>query len=340
VAEIKRITLFGKLSPLPYKALEGATVSCKIRGNPFVELVHWLRQLTQVQDSDVAFIFRHFAIDPALLAADLDRALDQLPRGADRILDFSPDVESLTERGWIYATLLFDETVIRSGHLVVALLKSELRHKFLSLSRQFQKLHQDRLTDSFAEITKDSAEFVPKPAPPPPKAEENNPQPRTIFISYRRGKTDSYAADLHSQLKRRVEEEKLKIRVFIDDSNIAPGKKVWSVIRDAIESCVLFIILVGPDWLEDKRAQRSLTNEHDWVRRELEEVLKKGEANVEIVPVTVLGAKWPPALLLPQSIAPVTDLYALKWQATPYSDWRAVVVQRLLDTVKSKLGRQ
>ena len=43
--EIPRASLFGKLNPLAYKAIEGATVFCKMRGNPYVELVHWLHQI-------------------------------------------------------------------------------------------------------------------------------------------------------------------------------------------------------------------------------------------------------------------------------------------------------
>ena len=38
MAEISRAALFGKLNPLAYKAIEGATVFCKLRGNPYVEL--------------------------------------------------------------------------------------------------------------------------------------------------------------------------------------------------------------------------------------------------------------------------------------------------------------
>ena len=45
MAEIKRTTLFGKLNRLAYKAMESATVLCKMRGNPYVELVHWLQQI-------------------------------------------------------------------------------------------------------------------------------------------------------------------------------------------------------------------------------------------------------------------------------------------------------
>ena len=45
MSEISRSTLFGKLNSLAYKAIEGATVFCKMRGNPYVELVHWIQQI-------------------------------------------------------------------------------------------------------------------------------------------------------------------------------------------------------------------------------------------------------------------------------------------------------
>ena len=44
---ISRVALFGKLNPVALQAIEGATVFCKMRGNPYVELVHWLAQLLE-----------------------------------------------------------------------------------------------------------------------------------------------------------------------------------------------------------------------------------------------------------------------------------------------------
>ena len=63
MAEISRVALFGKLNSLAYKAIEGATVFCKLRGNPYVELVHWLHQILQTQDTDLHRIIRHFELD-------------------------------------------------------------------------------------------------------------------------------------------------------------------------------------------------------------------------------------------------------------------------------------
>src|SRR2546423_7124071 len=136
MAEIKRTTLFGKLNALGYKSIEGATIFCKMRGNPYVETVHWLHQLLQNQDSDLHRIIRHFQLDASRLAADLIAALDKLPRGATSISDFSPDITNVVERGWVYGSLMFGELQVRTGHLIVGFLYSELRHKFLAISRE------------------------------------------------------------------------------------------------------------------------------------------------------------------------------------------------------------
>ena len=159
MAEIKRSILFGKLNPIAYKAVESATIFCKMRGNPYVELVHWLFQLCQLADSDLQRIFRHFGIEPSRLATDLTLALDRLPRGATSISDFSPHLEESVERGWVYGSLLFGENRIRTGHVVVALLKTPgLRNVFLNLSKEFSKIKLETLTDSFAKITGGSPE--------------------------------------------------------------------------------------------------------------------------------------------------------------------------------------
>ena len=103
MSEISRSTLFGKLNSLAYKAIEGATVFCKLRGNPYVELVHWLQQILQTPDSDLHRIVRHFELDASRLAKDMTDALDRLPRGATSISDLSSHVENAVERGWVYA---------------------------------------------------------------------------------------------------------------------------------------------------------------------------------------------------------------------------------------------
>src|SRR5690606_38654784 len=124
MAEITRNALFGKLNPTTDRAIESATVFCKLRGNPYVELVHWLHQLLQLEDSDLHRIVRHFALDPSKLARDVTAALDRLPRGATAISDLSSGIEEAVERAWVFATLMFGEAQVRSGYLVVGALRT------------------------------------------------------------------------------------------------------------------------------------------------------------------------------------------------------------------------
>src|SRR4029077_19480168 len=100
MSEISRVALFGKLNSLGYKALESATVFCKMRGNPYVELAHWVHQLAQVPDCDLQRIHNTYQIDPGRLAKDLTEALDRLPRGSTSISDLSSHVQEAVERGW------------------------------------------------------------------------------------------------------------------------------------------------------------------------------------------------------------------------------------------------
>jgi type VI secretion system protein VasG len=159
MAEIKRSILFGKLNPIAYKAVESATIFCKMRGNPYVELVHFFYQVVQLSDSDLQRILKFFEINPSRLSTDLITALDKLPRGATSISDFSPHLEEAVERAWVYGSLLFGDTRIRTGHIVVGLLKTPtLRNVFLSLSKEFGRIKLEVLTDTFAKILAGSPE--------------------------------------------------------------------------------------------------------------------------------------------------------------------------------------
>ena len=63
MTEISRSILFGKLNPSVYKALEHAYTFSKMRGNSYVELVHWLHTLLQIEQSDIFGLIGRFGID-------------------------------------------------------------------------------------------------------------------------------------------------------------------------------------------------------------------------------------------------------------------------------------
>ncbi|WP_296653554.1 type VI secretion system ATPase TssH [Paraburkholderia sp.] len=158
MAEIKRAALFGKLNKLGFRALESANTFCRLRGNPYIELVHWFHQILQIHDSDLHRIVRHFSMDPARLARDLTEALDRLPRGASSV-DISSQVEEAVERGWVFGSLMFGESQVRTGHLIVGLLKTpSLRNALYGISRQFEQVKLDTLCDEFDKVLGDSPE--------------------------------------------------------------------------------------------------------------------------------------------------------------------------------------
>jgi type VI secretion system protein VasG len=159
MADISRVALFGKLNSLCYRAIESSTVFCKLRGNPYVEVAHWMHQILQLQDSDLVRIIKQYDVDQAALARDLTASLDRLPRGSTSVTDLSSQLEESVERAWVYGTLMFGESQIRSGHLVIGMLKTNgLRNALYGMSKQFEKIKLEHLGDNFARLLNASPE--------------------------------------------------------------------------------------------------------------------------------------------------------------------------------------
>jgi type VI secretion system protein VasG len=159
MAEINRAAVFGKLNALAYKAVEGATVFCKLRGNPYVELEHWVAQIIQNPDSDWHRIIKHYNLDASALAKDLTAALDRLPRGATSISDISDNITNAVERGWVYGSLMFSDSSVRTGYVLLGMVKTSfLRNALFAMSRQFEKVKPDDLSENLAQIVSGSPE--------------------------------------------------------------------------------------------------------------------------------------------------------------------------------------
>lgn len=159
MTEISRVALFGKLNKLGYQAVENATVFCKMRGNPYVEIVHWLHQILNGQDSDLHRIIDHYDLDPGKIATELTRALDALPRGASSISDLSDHLLDAMERGWVWGSLLYSSNQVRTGHLLLGMLKTPaLRNLLASMSPELAKIGADDLADHFGQATDGSPE--------------------------------------------------------------------------------------------------------------------------------------------------------------------------------------
>ncbi|PIJ49608.1 ClpV1 family T6SS ATPase [Erwinia sp. OLTSP20] len=156
---VLRKNLFGKLDYTLFNTIESATSLCKMRGNPYVELVHWINQLWHHDNNDIKCIVRYFNIDGEELERALTRELTRLPAGATAISDFSYHIELAIERAWVCASLEYFESRIRSGHLLLALLTNmELRRALLTVLPTLENVALDALSSDLEYITRDSPE--------------------------------------------------------------------------------------------------------------------------------------------------------------------------------------
>src|SRR6185312_11623032 len=81
------------------------------------------------------------------------------PRGSTSISDLSSDVEEAVERGWVFATLMFGEAQVRTGYLMVGVLRlRHLRNTLLGVSKEFEKIKPEALVEKFAEVVAGSPE--------------------------------------------------------------------------------------------------------------------------------------------------------------------------------------
>ena len=95
------------------------------------------------------------------MARDITAALDRLPRGSTAIVDFSEHIESSIKHGWLYGTLMFGQTQVRTGFLLIGMLQTHnLYNALIGISRQFERIKVDELADNFAEICGKSSEAM------------------------------------------------------------------------------------------------------------------------------------------------------------------------------------
>jgi type VI secretion system protein VasG len=164
MAKLKRVQMFSKLDAAAYKAIESATILCKTRGNPYVELVHWVNQIILGENTDWQEAIRFFGLDEAKLAKDMIAAMDALPRGASSITDFSAAIESVIKETWMMTTLVFNEGAIRTGHVLCAIKQTpDFARTLHDMSREFVKINGDLLQEKFADIVKNSSETSAAP---------------------------------------------------------------------------------------------------------------------------------------------------------------------------------
>jgi formylglycine-generating enzyme required for sulfatase activity len=127
-----------------------------------------------------------------------------------------------------------------------------------------------------------------------------------VFISYRRDDTGGYSLLLFDRLARVFGRN----QIFMDIDSMEPGKDFIEVIRRAVSSCDVLLVLIGKQWLSiaDDSGRRRLDVSEDYVRLEITAAL---ERNISVIPVLVRGAPMPSSEELPEPLRPLARRHAV-----------------------------
>jgi formylglycine-generating enzyme required for sulfatase activity len=135
-----------------------------------------------------------------------------------------------------------------------------------------------------------------------------------IFISYRREDAFDRAGRLCAELRNAFPDNP----VLHDIASVAIGMDFRELIDDALSTCAVLIVLIGPRWLNarDERGKRRLDDEDDWVHIEIATALARKDLSV--IPVQVDGALMPRSAQLPDALKALVCLDAheiadLRW---------------------------
>ena len=150
-----------------------------------------------------------------------------------------------------------------------------------------------------------------------------------IFINYRRSDSGGYALMVAERLKQRFGAE----RVFTDIDAIRPGRKFREQIDEALGTCRVALVVIGPGWLATRGEERDsrLHDHDDVVRAEIASALR---GDVAVIPVLVGDASMPDRDQLPEAIRELADFQAVEITAKRLDDDLADLVaevERLLE---------
>jgi hypothetical protein len=154
-------------------------------------------------------------------------------------------------------------------------------------------------------------------------------QQHGIFLCYRREQTAAHAGRIYDRLAEAFGEE----AVFMDVDSIGLGLDFGRILDDAVSSCGVMMVLIGPLWAEigDEQGRR-LDDPGDYVRQEIEAGLRR---EVRVIPVLLSGATLPRPEELPEGLRPLVRRQAFRLPDESFRSQAQVLVERLRPLVAS-----
>ncbi len=152
-------SLIGKLNPTCRGALESAAGLCMSQTHYEVDIEHFLLKVLELTSTDLEKILRYFEINQDHLIADLTRSIEGFKTGNARTPALSPRIPKMIQDAWMIASIDFQAPSVRSGHIILALMRDDQVARMLaSSSAAFKKISVETLENSLQDIVAGSAE--------------------------------------------------------------------------------------------------------------------------------------------------------------------------------------
>ncbi|EAS1760438.1 type VI secretion system ATPase TssH [Salmonella enterica] len=158
--QINLTTLVKRLNPFAKQALEMAASECMSQQASEITVAHVIIQMLALPRSDLRVITERADISVDDLRQALTVENYTTSRSAESYPSFSPMLVEWLKEAWLLASAEMQQTELRGGVLILALLHSPLRYVPPSAAQLLTAINRDRLQQDFAEWTKSSAESV------------------------------------------------------------------------------------------------------------------------------------------------------------------------------------
>lgn len=134
-----------------------------------------------------------------------------------------------------------------------------------------------------------------------------------IFISYRRDDSADVCGRITDHLIGRFG----KSAIFKDVDSLHGGEQFPARLQAALQQCDIALVVIGRQWLTipDAAGRRRLDDPGDFVRYEVEQLLRRG---IAVIPVLVQQAALPAAHELPPALAALSAYPPVVVRPDPY----------------------